>query len=76
MFPTNRAHALDLYLVSMSRTHFKQSFEPVKPKSNSKPRWVRRKKVASPQESSSLSKPRYSINELHKEKSGSKDLKN
>ena len=24
-FPTNRAHALDLYLVFMSRTHFKQS---------------------------------------------------
>jgi hypothetical protein len=23
-FPTNRAHALDLYLVFMSRTHFKQ----------------------------------------------------
>jgi hypothetical protein len=24
-FPTNKAHALDLYLVLMSRTHFKQS---------------------------------------------------
>ena len=24
-FPTNRAHALDLYLVFMSRTHFEQS---------------------------------------------------
>ena len=24
-FPTNRAHALDIYLVCMSRTHFKQS---------------------------------------------------
>ena len=24
-FPTNRAHALDLYLVCMSRTHFNQS---------------------------------------------------
>ena len=93
-FPTNRAHALDLYLVFMSRTHFKQSVGelddslistsessvPVEPKSNSEPRWVWQKKVASPlvappQESSSLSKLRHLINELHKEKSGSKDLK-
>ena len=50
VFSTNRAHALDLYLVFMSRTHFKQtmgelvnspistskSSEPVKPKSKLK----------------------------------------
>ena len=48
-FSTNRAHALDLYLVFMSRTHFKQSVgedsrlpnfykcsEPIKPKSKLK----------------------------------------
>jgi hypothetical protein len=49
-FPTNRAHALDLYLVFMSKTHFKQSVgklvnspistnessEPVRPKSKLK----------------------------------------
>ena len=48
-FSTNRAHALDLYLVFMSRTHLKQSMgesvdslnfykcsEPIKPKSKLK----------------------------------------
>ena len=60
-FPTNRAHALDLYLVFMSRTHFKQSVgkdsrlpnfykcsEPVKPKSKLKTKMGLAKKVTSP----------------------------
>ena len=55
--------------------------EPIKPKSNSKPKRVWQKKVAPPLEappqkySSSKSEPRYSRNELHKEESRSKDLK-
>ena len=68
VFSTNRAHALDLYFVFMSRTHFKQSVGGVRqfPKfwqvkvlnlpnqnPNSKPRHVWRKKVTSPLKASS-----------------------
>jgi len=78
----------------MSRTHLKQSVEesvdfpistsessePVKPKSNSKPIWVWRKKVASPlevppQEFSSSEPTEVLNNKLHEEKSRSKDIK-
>ena len=65
-FLTNRAHALDLYLVFMSRTHFKQSVGELvdspnfykdlnlsNQKQNSKPRWIWQNKVTSQLEASS-----------------------
>ena len=46
-FPTNRAHALDLYLVFMSRTHFKQGVgkvdSPISTSEGSKPVKLRTK---------------------------------
>ena len=91
VFSTNRTDALDLYLVFMSRTHFKQSMgklvdssnfykcsEPIKPKSKLKTKTG----LAEDGDITNrgiitrifVFRTNRGINELHKEKSSSKDL--